>query len=173
MDDKARLQLNKMINANDVVDQTELMRQLKHSHILRANVNTLIDLKCKYMSSPNATKDELDNSMELIKNDAIFECNFLFTYYTDIYNKILKDEIDLTTLFHFFDVLQKIEDGELDQHEGSYEVGVLLKKIYIDSALKKAKKLDDAQLHDDDSEVIDVPPKNISWSEYKNINKCT
>ena len=32
MDDKARLQLQKMIKANNVEDQTELIRELKHSH---------------------------------------------------------------------------------------------------------------------------------------------
>ena len=36
------------------------------------------------------------------------ECNFLFTYYTDIYNKIRKDEIDLKILFKAFDVLRDI-----------------------------------------------------------------
>jgi hypothetical protein len=39
--------------------------------------------------------------------------------------------------------LKKIEDQEIDQHEGSYEVGMLLKKIYVDSALKKANKLNE------------------------------
>ena len=34
-------------------------------------------------------------------------------------------------LFQFIDVLNKIEDGKMDQHEGSYEVGLLLKKIYV------------------------------------------
>jgi hypothetical protein len=40
------------------------------------------------------------------------------------------------------DILKKIEDGQLDQHEGSFMVGTILKDIYVDSALKKAEKLD-------------------------------
>ena len=59
----------------------------------------------------------------------------------DIYNKIRKDEIDMTILLKFLDVLKKIEDNELDQHEGSFEVGKLLKELYVDSALRKAEKL--------------------------------
>ena len=35
MDDNARLQLQNMIKANNVEDQTDLIRDLKHSHILR------------------------------------------------------------------------------------------------------------------------------------------
>ena len=45
----------------------------------------------------------------------------------------------------FLNVLKQIEDGKIDQHEGSYMVGTILKEIYIDSALKKAEKTEIAQ----------------------------
>ena len=157
MDDKAKLQLSKMIQANNVVDQTESIRELKHSSILRNNINDLITLKAQYYD------DE-----EKLHLEAMHECNFLFTYYTDIYNKVRKDEIDIAILFQFLDVLKKIEDGELDQHEGSFEVGTLLKKIYVDSALRKAEKLNKPNQQDDD-EVI-KPQVQISWKQYKKIN---
>jgi len=153
MDDKARLQLQKMIQANDVEDQTELIRELKHSTLLKNDITTLVLLKTKY-----------GNDTESIVNESMNECSFLFTYYTDIYNKIRKDEIEMSILMEFLDILRKIEDGELDQHEGSFAVGTLLKKLYIDSALKKAAKLD-AQYEE---EEIKVEPIAISWSQYKN-----
>jgi len=157
MDDKAKLQLNKMIQSNNVIDQTELIRNLKHSYILRTNINDLIMLKAKYYDN--------DEKLHL---EAMHECNFLFTYYTDIYNKVRKDEIDLKILFKFLDVLKKIEEGDLDQHEGSFEVGTLLKKIYVDSALRKAEKLNKPN-QDNDEEVI-KPQVQISWKQYKTIN---
>jgi len=129
MDDNQRLQLQKMITVNNVEDQTGLIRDLKHSYILRENVNNLVMLKVKHFGN-----------VEALNLEAMVECNFLFTYYTDLYNKIRKDEIDLKILFQFIDVLRKIEDGLVDQHEGSFEVGSLLKKIYRDSALRKAEK---------------------------------
>ena len=49
MDNNQRLHLQKMINANNVEDNTDLIRQLKHSHILREDVNNLIMLKSKYL----------------------------------------------------------------------------------------------------------------------------
>ena len=52
-----------------------------------------------------------------------------------------KDEIEINLLYKFLDILKKIEEGELDQHEGSFQVGTILKDIYVDSALKKADKL--------------------------------
>jgi hypothetical protein len=158
MNNSEKLQLQQMIAENNVVDQTELIRTLKHSEVLRNDVNTLVLLKSK-ISDP-----------EELNLEAMVECNFLFTYYTDIYNKIRKDEIDYTILFQFFDVLKKIEDGFVDQHEASYEVGVLLKKLYVDSALKKAEKLnakyDKEQEQEEYKEVVD-----INWKTYKAIGR--
>jgi len=157
MDDNARLQLQKMISTNNVVDQTEMIRNLKHSHILRENINQLILLKSKYMDEP-----------EQLHLEAMNECNFLFTYYTDIYNKIRKDEIDLKILFSFLEVLKKIEDGKLDQHEGSYEVGTLLKKIYVDSALRKAEKLNEQNT--EEPQTIIKPQVQVSYKQFKKMN---
>ena len=157
MDENQRLHLQKMIAANNVEDQTGLIRELKHSHILRENVNSLIMLKAQYPDDPDS-----------LNLEAMTECNFLFTYYTDLYNKIRKDEIDLKILFQFIDVLRKIEDGLMDQHEGSFEVGQLLKKIYVDSALRKAEKLN-AETGVSEPEYK-RPQVDISWKQFKTIN---
>lgn len=161
MDDKARLQLQQMIKSNNVSDQTELIRNLKHSSILRTDILNLILLKNKY-----------PNDQDTVNYEGINECNFLWTYYTDLYNKIRKDEIDINILFEFLDVLGKIENGEIDQHEGSFEVGTLLKKIYVDSALKKAEKLNNDYKNEinPQNEII-KPQIAISWKQYKQMNK--
>ena len=158
MNDSQRLQLQKMITENNVEDQTSLIRELKHSNVLRENINTLIRLKVKHMGDADS-----------LNLEAMTECRFLFTYYTDIYNKIRKDEIDLKILFQFIDVLNKIEDGELDQHTGSFQVGTLLKQMYIDSALKKADKLN---AENETVSEYKGPQENVSWKQYKQtINK--
>lgn len=156
MDDNQRLHLHNMISANNVEDNTGLIRKLKHSQILRDDVNNLIMLKIKH-------KDDL----EAVNLEAMSECNFLFTYYTDIYNKIKKDEIDLKILFKALDVLRDIEDGTLDQHTGAYEFGLLLRKIYVDSALKKAEKLN-AETGEKEPEYKG-PQVNVSWNQFKKM----
>lgn len=158
MDDKARLQLQQMIKTNNVSDQTQLIRNLKHSSILRSDIQNLILLKNKY-----------SDDKEKVNYEGVNECNFLWTYYTDLYNKIRKDEIDIKILFQFIDVLEKIEKGELDQHEGSFEVGTLLKKIYVDSALKKAEKINNNNNDECNNEII-KPQVEISWKQYKKVN---
>ena len=87
--------------------------------------------------------------------------------YTDIYNKVKNDEIDLPLLNQFLNVLQRIESGEMDQHEASYLIGTILKEIYIDSALKKADKLD--KQHAVAAAVPAVAVNKVSWLEYKTM----
>jgi hypothetical protein len=155
MDDKQRLQLQNMIKTNNVEDQTDLIRNLKHSQILRNDINNMILIKAKYRNEPDKMTEECMN-----------ECAFLFTYYTDIFNKVKKDEIDIGILNKFLDVLKKIEDGELDQHEGSFLVGTLLKELYVDSALKKAEKLDELTEKAAEPKKAEV---EISWKQYKKM----
>jgi hypothetical protein len=162
MNEKQRLQLQNMIKTNNVEDQTELIRNLKHSHILRSEINTLVLLKAKY-------RDNLED----LNNESMQECNFLFTYYTEIYNKIKKDEIDLGILFKFIDVLRQIEDGELDQHEGSFLVGTLLKELYVDSAIKKADKLNEEHEKNKIPEKPKIEPLKISWKQFKKTNSSS
>lgn len=157
MDDNQRLQLANMIKANNVDDQTELIRNLRHSQVLRNEVNNMILLKAKYRGDD-----------EKIYNECVDECNFLFTYYTDIFNKIRKNEIDIGILNKFLDVLRRIEEGELDQHEGSFLVGTILKELYVDSALKKAEKLDELAEKKEEPKKAEV---NISWSQFKKMGK--
>lgn len=156
MDDKQRLQLQNMIKANNTEDYTQSIRDLKHSSVIKDDVIKLVTLRSKYTDP-----DELNMI-------AAGECNFLYTFYTDIYNKLRKDEIDLNILLKFIDALHKIEIGEYDQHEASFKVGTLLKELYVDSALKKSEKIDKEH---EGKDVDKVEPKkadkNISWKQFK------
>lgn len=155
MDFSDRLNLQKMINTNNIEDLTETIKNKKHSALITKDFQKLILLK-KQNSINMANNDDFDIiCME--------QCSFLFTNYTDIYNKIKKDELDLNIFMQFLDILKMIEDGKLNQHEGAYNVGVLLKKLYIDSALKKSNKLN----NQNDNEIKHIQPKNVSWNEWK------
>ena len=162
MDDQQRLKLNEMLKANDVEDQTSRIRELKHSRKIKEDVETMQRFKVKYQRLRQTNYNQYDQMMTN-------QCNFLFTNYTDIFNKLRKDELDLTILAKFISVLERIEDGEIDQHEGSYLVGKLLKELYIDSALKKSEALDEknAKLDKQKEAEIIKPKHKISWKEFK------
>ena len=160
MNPEDKLNLQKMINANDVADCTDEIRAKRHSGLIRADVNRMIAIKRENAALQQTNPDAIEQLL-------ITNCNFLFISYTDIFNKVRKDEIDLNILGRLLNVLECIENGELDQHSGSYQVGTLLKELYVDSALKKAKKLDDQ--HQDEQPIM-RKPKSISWKQYAATN---
>ena len=159
MDDVNRLQLEKMIRENDVEDCTEEIRSKKHSKKIRDDVTAMIDMKKKYARLQKSNPSQFDSML-------ISKCSFLFTNYTDIYNRVKKEEINLATLWELLNVLEKIENNEHDQHTGAYEVGKLLKNIYIDSAIVKTERLD-KKFSSGKKTTKTIPTKNITWAEYK------
>ena len=162
MNNLDKLNLQKMISANDVEDCTQDIRDKKHSVLIKHEVKTMLFLKNKHS---NLVKE---NPVEF-ETICIAECQFLFNNYTDIFNKIRKDELDLQLFNKFLNILKLIEDGELDQHTGSYQVGNILKEIYIDSALRKSKHLDESSQSQGEIEHHEV--KNISWNQWKFTNQ--
>lgn len=156
MSDTDRLNLQKMINANDAEDTTELIQAVKHSKDIRNEVQQLLNIKKQYSRLAKSNPSEFDSM-------CVSRCNFLFTCYTDIFNKVKKDELDLSILNTFLNVLEEIECGKLDQHEASYKVGSILKELYIDSALKKSEHLDNKHAKKVEKKRV----KNISWKHFK------
>tara|TARA_Y100000992_G_C21216305_1_gene468070 strand:- start:213 stop:695 length:483 start_codon:yes stop_codon:yes gene_type:complete len=158
MNEKDKLQLQKMIKANDCEDQTDKIRDLKHSDLIKIDVSKLAKIAFSY-------KDLRNSNPEKYNEMCIKEANFLFNNYTDIFNKVKSEEINLSILGKFLEILKQIENEEVDQHEASYAVGVLLKEMYIDSAMRKAEHLDQKN----GVPEIKKPTVNISWSTYKKM----
>lgn len=157
-----RLKLQEMIKVNDVENNTEVIRKTKHSSLIRLNVELLEKLK-------QENREMYKNNFSQFDNIAIDQCNFLFMKYTDLYNKLIKNELNLEILYKFLDALEMIEKGEVDQHEASVKVGAYLKELYVDSALKKEKKLDDKFKESQSQDPNPEEPISISWSEYKEM----
>lgn len=151
-------QLEKMVKESECDNNTDKLRELKYSKMIKENIDNLYSLKATHSKMRIQEPDKFDN---LCKN----QCSFLYTHYTLIYNKAFNDELDLKLLDQLLKVLENIEDGKTDQHNGSVEVGEILKKIYIDSALKKSEKLDKEYASE---KPVFVEPKHISYKEFKN-----
>ena len=157
--DADKIKLQSLISANNVENQTPMIRQIKHSELIKKDVDRLI----KLVENKKKFKNINDFEEKCIK-----ECEFIFVNYNDIYNKLIKNEIDTKILYNFLQALKDIEDGKLDQHEASIKVGMYLKDLYIDSALKKTEKNDKlskiSNLENDSKEKLE-----ISWKEFKNL----
>ena len=150
MNNHEKLQLQKLIAANNAEDTTEHIRELKHSIKIKNDIDTIHRLKQQYFGD----KEE-------VAQIAMKKCRFLYKNYTDIYHKIINDNLDMQIFERFLNVLHDIENGDIDQHEGSYKIGLLLKKIYIDSALKEGSKREENQEQPRNSGLA------MSWREFK------
>ena len=155
IDDETRLNFNNMLKESGVENNTNKIKRLKHSEKIREQVSIMMDIKKKYV---RLDKKMIDN---MIDN----KCNWLFTNYTNIFNKLKKGQISLQILDKFLDILKSIEDGNCDQHEGSVKVGKLLKELYIDSAMRQEKQFEKrANKNKKKSKKIQ---NKLTWEEYK------
>ena len=157
MNEEQRLKLQDMIKVNDAQDNTSKIKQLKHSSLIKADYKNYLELKKKYPKS---------NNTEFFKKICQNKCQFLNTYYTDIYNRMVKNELNEEIFMQLIDVLGEIEEGKLDQHEASFKVGKLLKELYIDSALRREGPSDKKKT------TVKRPPRsNLSYKEFKKTNE--
>ena len=155
-----KLQLQKMINESDCDDNTNQIRELKHSILLRDNIRKLDTFRKANIELQKTNYNEFVNQAKDI-------VPFLYNSYTDIFNRITKDELDLEIMTKLLIVLKMIEDDKINQHEGSVMVGKVLKELYVDSALKRGENLDEQY------KSAEPTPKehgNISWKEYKKLH---
>lgn len=159
MNPQEKIDLKKLVNnmPGDYEDNTEGIRSLKHSRLIHADIVKLEQLK----------KDNVDMRLSKpvqFRELCETECVFLFYKYTDIFNRLLRDEIDLAIMEKALNVLLKIEEGEIDQQEGSVIVGKLFHEIYVDSALRRSENLDKAAEGESKPKYEGKP---VSWKEYK------
>ena len=157
-----RLDLKRLIKhqGDDYIDNTDGIRRLKHSSLILADVLKIENLKVT-MASKRKTRNQ-DFVAACQK-----KCSFLFNKYTDIFNRLLKDELDMELLSQMLSTLKKIEDGALDQQEGSVIIGKILHKIYVESALARSRKEEETGENAIVDPVQKEVGKNISWVEFK------
>ena len=163
MDDDERLKLDQMLKENNVENMTEKIRDLQHSSKILNDVKTMLSMKKKYarLSKTNPTQFE---------NMVIKKCQFLFTKYTNIYNRLYKNQLNLEILMKLINVLKNIEEGDLDQHEGSVIVGKILKEMYVDSALKQEEQRSRKE-NLNSKKKNKGPVHKITWQEFLQLDK--
>ena len=149
------IELKKLINENECENNTDDIRKLKHSLQIQNEINALVSLR---KSLPETSPEDF---VEIGKTP----CKFLYENYTDIFMKIIKDELDLEMMKKLLHIFKMIEDEKADQHTASVLVGKYLKEIYIDSAIRRGNHLD--ELHAKDAPPAPTDGRTISWTEYK------
>jgi len=160
MDDKSRLQLENLLREYEPEETTDKIRNLKHSKKIRDDITIMENLKKTHSRT-------MSTSPDIFKAMCQKQCKFLYNNYTNIFIKLMKGELDLKIMADFLKVLYNIEEGIIDQHEGSFQVGKALKELYIDSALKQDKKRNLQDIKKDKGKTTKATCKNIDWKTYK------
>lgn len=160
MSDLDRLNLKRMIAEGNVEDNTNHIRALKHSNLIAEDI-----LKIKVIQRDHADTVSADQ----LRDMCMEKCPFLYNNYTDIFNRVVRGELDLNIFSRFLYVLKQVEEEKLNYHEASFTIGKLLKEMYVDSAMRRAGGASASATEASEQEEHQyVTPKNISWREYKN-----
>lgn len=153
-----------MSNAEDYQDNTEHIRRVKHSFKILHDIRVIEQLK-------RANRDVYENDKTRFRDMAIEHAAFLFTNYTDIFNRLLKDELNLAIMIRVVKVLEMIEEGKVDQQEGSAIVGKLLHELYVDSNNRMTQHLEEADGNFDDSKQQKNQGQTVSYKQWKQMQK--
>jgi hypothetical protein len=148
MDKANREKLNEILKDNDdVVDNTSFIREQKYSEKIKLDVEKLLIFRSK---NQTLMKNDVQKYEELLK----CECFFLSTNYPEIFSKLKEDTLDMKLMFKMIEIYRDIEDGKLDQHEASFKIGSILKKIYVDTVINTNENI--------------KPSKKITYSQWFN-----
>lgn len=161
MNPKERLDLKRLIHNSDYEDNTEGIRRLKHSDLIQTEIS-----KMEFLKKRDAKV--MQENPKVFKETCKRECSFLYNGYTEIFNHILKDELDIGLMNQALATLKKIEEGEIDQQEGSVMMGKILHRIFVESALQSSKTKDEQE---SESAIPKNAGKEMSWRDYKNTKK--
>ena len=163
MREDERLKLDELLRKDDVAQTTDKIRELKHSGQIKMCIDNIVKLK--------ATHHRMSKNM--FEKMAISQANFLFSNYTIIFNKLINDEFNVKILYEFVAILKQIEDGKLNQHEGSYMVGKKLKESYVDSVVEKDKKMREGDAVEDakKADKIKKPKKKINYKQFRMLQE--
>ena len=150
------------MESDDYVNNTDRIREIKHSELILGDIGKICELK---KTHPKMKVVEEEKFKYLCQTS----CPFLYSNYTDIFNKVVNDELDLKMMVEFVQTLKQIEDGAIDQYDASVKVGTILKEMYVDSAMRKGAKMDEKYGGGEPKKYVE--PKAMSWLEFKQKKK--
>lgn len=154
MDNKQKVALQKMISENNIVDNTHKIRENRITQDVQNDIKSFLHLKSLYHGNTHAPS---------FQKECQKKCPFLFNNHKYILNKLINGTVDMELLTKMLNILKKIEDGEYDQHTGSFYFGNICKQVFLDPVISDNTDTNTVQT----ASSPRSPPINISWKEYK------
>ena len=170
MNQQERIDLKKLMRTqgSDYEDNTEGIRRLKHSELIASDIKQIEELKA------NNKEMRTENPQGFLIKCQL-KCSFLYNAYTDIFHRLIKDELNLELMGKALILLKNIEDGQLNQQEGSVAMGKILHRIFVESALKQKEHLEEVNSNNEtdleNPSIVKTTGQAISWTQYKATQK--
>lgn len=163
MNNEEKAKLEQLMSQNNVQDNTETIKNNKISAKIRRDIQYILQVKREHPDIDHKELDEKCNG----------PCIFLFTNYTMVYNLFIKNNLDMKIMDELLTQLEKIENGQLNQQEASYEVGKILKNIYVDTVMTQQKQNEILEKEEAEKKLEEQKgrTKNISWTDFKNMHR--
>lgn len=152
MDNKQKAQLQQMIEEYGVQDSTNEIREKKQSVVMMQELQAYKHFK---------RTSRLSKHMFVEKARQVLK--YWHSNYKSIFDKIVMNEIDLDILNTFVMTLKDVEDGKINQHEASFRIGTLLKKIYVDEKINEPQKANSKKATTSSSSSSST----LTWKQYK------
>lgn len=155
------LNMKALMESDDYVNNTDRIREIKHSESILVDIGKICELKQTHRKMKIIEEEKFKHLCQT-------SCPFLYNNYTDIFNKVINDELDMKMMVEFVQVLKQIEEGKIDQYDASVKIGTILKDMYVDSAMRRGEKIDEK--HAAEATKF-VEPRSLSWKEFKEKNE--
>lgn len=170
-------------------DNTEGIRQARAAARLRADVDTITSaivqraaLRGRLGGAPipgvtDGRMQQVAALTELDLEELFVECKesakFLFENMPVVFAKLFQNQLDVPLFLQMLDVLESVERGELDQNEGSEQVGRMLHRCFIGGQIPNAvvggggrKKEGDGGDQESNATTAAAKP-TLTWAEYR------
>ena len=89
------------------------------------------------------------------------ECRYIYTKFPDVFDRVVKNDMNLDVFEKIVMILKMIEDGKVNQSEASALVGKLSQKLFFNGESTAAEQ---QQVEKVEEEVVNT---GLSWKEYK------
>jgi len=107
MKQQERLDLKRLMNASsDYEDNTEGIRRLRHSDLIIVDIKKIEMYKDTMKHIRRRSQDEFYKYCQS-------HCTFLYNQYTDIFNRLVKDELDIQLMYQMLETLKRLKMGRL------------------------------------------------------------
>lgn len=162
--------IQRLMKENGTIDVTDTIRSERNSKRIKQDLTAYF----RYSLSHQRLKE---SSPSTFQNQARVICSFLHDKFPLVLEKLISDTMDITTLMKFIRLLEMIEEGDLDQHEASFQVGLILKDMFINPAIdgKPQTSGSNDSTHalpaeeNTEQEPELKPTHNISYSDFKDM----